>query len=77
MPNSFGFSQDALLERAAGCDRALEIVINPEIRAALKQLREVWVELAEESPAVLREEFADEILLLSRLQAEIAAAGLQ
>ncbi len=77
MRNTFGFSQYALLERAAACDRTLEVVVNPEIRAALKQLREVWVELAEESPTVLREEFANEILLLSRLQAEIAAAGLQ
>ncbi len=76
MPKPFGFSRDALLERAAACDRGLKVLTSPERRAALKKLRELWVELAEESAAVVRDELTEEIWLLSRLQAEIAIAEL-
>jgi hypothetical protein len=76
MPKQFEFTRGDLLERAAVCDRALSVVDNPEYCAVLKKLRELWMELAEESPAVLKTVFADEIFILSRLQAEIAASSI-
>jgi hypothetical protein len=68
-----GVSRRDILERAAACNRALSIVTNPEYREILRHLQKLWTELANEKPAVLKTHFADEILLLSHLQAEISA----
>ena len=65
-----------LLKKEAACDRALNVVTNPEHREALRQLQKLWKALAEERPAVLKARFADEILLLNQLQAEISNAAL-
>jgi hypothetical protein len=54
MPKQFEFTRGDLLERAAACDYAVNVVGNPESCAVLKKLRELWMELAEESPAVLK-----------------------
>ena len=70
------FSKGDLLEKAAACDRALHVVTNTEHREALRHLQKLWKALAEERPAVLRAQFADEILLLNQLQTEIATAAL-
>jgi uncharacterized protein YcbX len=70
------FSKRDLLEKAAACDRALSVVTNPEHREALRNLQKLWKALAEERPAVLRAQFADEILLLNQLQTEIATTAL-
>ena len=70
------FSRGDLLEKAAACDRALRVVTNTEHREALRHLQKLWKALAEERPAVLRAQFADEILLLNQLQTEIATAAL-
>ena len=69
-------SRGDLLKRAAACDRALNIVTNPEHREALRHLQKLWKALAEERPAVLKARFADEILLLNQLQTEITTAAL-
>jgi hypothetical protein len=69
-------SRGDLLEKAAACDRALNVVTNLEHREALRHLQKLWQALAEERPALLRAQFADEILLLNQLQTEITAAAL-
>ena len=74
--HQIGFSKGDLLEKAAACDRALRVVTNPEHREALRHLQKLWKALAEERPAVFRAQFADEILLLNKLQTEIAMAAL-
>jgi uncharacterized protein YcbX len=70
------FSKGDLLEKAAACDRALSVVTNPERREALRHLQKLWKALAQERPAVLRAQFAHEILRLSQLQTEIATTAL-
>jgi hypothetical protein len=70
------FSRGNLLEKAAACERALDVVTNPEYRAILRHLQKLWRELAEESPAVLKIEFAGEISVLCQLQTEMCAAGI-
>ena len=70
------FSKGDLLEKAAACHRALSVVTNPEHREALRHLQKLWKALAEERPALLRAQFADEILLLNQLQTEISMAAL-
>ena len=70
------FSRGDLLEKAAACDRALRVVTNPEHREALRHLQKLWKALADVRPAVLRAQFADEVLLLNQLQTEIAMAAL-
>jgi hypothetical protein len=70
------FSKRDLLEKAAACDRALSVVINPEHREALHHLQKLWKALAEERQAVLSAQFADEILLLTQLQTAISAVAL-
>ena len=74
--HQIGFSKGDLLEKAAACDRALRVVTNTEHREALRHLQKLWKALAEERPAVLRAQFADEILLLNQLQTEIATSAL-
>jgi hypothetical protein len=69
-------SREDLLEKAAACDRALRVVTNPEQREALRHLQKLWKALAEERTALLRAQFADEILLLNQLQTEISNAAL-
>ena len=69
-------SRGDLLKQAAACDRALNVVTNPDHREALRHLQKLWKALAEERPAVLKARFADEILLLSQLQTEISTAAL-
>jgi hypothetical protein len=68
-----GISRRDIIEKAAACDRALSVVTNPEYREVLRHLQKLWTELAKERPAVLETHFADEILLLTDLQAEISA----
>ena len=70
------FSRGDLLEKAAACERALTVVTNPEHREALRHLQKLWKALAEERPAVLRVQFADEILRLHQLQTEIATTAV-
>jgi hypothetical protein len=69
-------SKDDLLKKAAACDRALEVVTNPEHREALRHLQKLWKALANERPTILRTQFADEILLLNELQTAISTAAL-
>ena len=69
-------SRGDLLKQAAACDRALNVVTNPEHREALRHLQKLWKALADERPAVLKARFADEILLLNQLQTEITTAAL-
>ena len=69
-------SRGDLLKQAAACDRALNVVTNPEHREALRHLQELWKALADERPAVLKARFADELLLLNQLQTEITTAAL-
>ena len=71
-----GLSREDLLKKAAACDRALNVVTNPEHREALRHLQKLWKALAGERPAVLKARFADEILLLNQLQTEITTAAL-
>ena len=70
------FSKGDLLAKAAACDRALDVVTNREHREALRYLQILWRVLAEERPAVLRAQFADDILLLNQLQTAISTAAL-
>ena len=69
-------SRGDLLKKAAACDRALNVVTNPEHREALRHLQKLWKALAAERPAVLKARFADEILFLNQLQTEITIAAL-
>jgi hypothetical protein len=69
-------SRGDLLEKAAACDRALNVVTNPEHREALRRLQKLWKALAEKRSALLKARFADEILLLNQLQTEISNAAL-
>ena len=71
-----GLSRGDLLKQAAACDRALNVVTNPEHREALRHLQELWKALLDERPAVLKARFANEILLLNQLQTEITTAAL-
>jgi len=71
-----GLCRTDLLKKAAACDRALNVVTNPDHRQALRHLQKLWKALAQERPAVLKARFADEILLLNQLQTEISNAAL-
>jgi hypothetical protein len=73
---SVGFSKRDLLNKAAACERTLDFVTNREHQYALRRLQKLWKELAQERPTVLKAHFADEITLLSQLQAEISKVAV-
>ena len=64
-----------LLARAAECERALQVVTEPEQRDLLQQVRDVWLGLAREQRMARDPEMQKAIADLKRLHAEITAAG--
>jgi len=62
-------------EKAADCERALRLVIDPVYRANLTNIREFWISLANEQPFLSEHEFARQAETIGRLHANLTAAG--
>jgi hypothetical protein len=67
-------SQADLLDRAAECERSMEVATDPVRRHVLRRLRDVWINLANDdnddmamSPERLREETTELIKMQSDL----------
>ena len=58
-------------ERAADCERALRITVDPVHREALSNIREFWIALAQESRFLSDEALATQIETIGRLQARL------
>jgi hypothetical protein len=60
-------------EKAADCERALRLTLDPVHRANLANIREFWISLANERPFLSEDEFARQAEAIGRLHASLAA----
>jgi hypothetical protein len=60
-------------EKAADCERALRLVIDPMHRERLLNIREFWISLANEKPLLSENEFAKQVEAIGRLHADLTA----
>jgi hypothetical protein len=58
-------------EKAADCERALRITVDPVHREGLSNIREFWIALAQESRFLSDEALATQIETIGRLQARL------
>jgi hypothetical protein len=61
-------------EKAADCERALRLTIDPVHRENLTNIREFWISLANARPFLSHHEFAKEADAIGRLHAGVTAA---
>jgi len=61
-------------EKAADCDRAMRLTLDPIYRENLTQIREFWISLARKRPILSDSEFASEAEVIGRLQASLSAS---
>jgi hypothetical protein len=60
-------------EKAADCERALRLAIDPVHRERLVNIREFWISLADEKPFLSEDEFAKQVEAIGRLHADLTA----
>ena len=60
-------------EKAADCERSLQTAIDPERRAVLGKLRDLWIALANTRILLTDGEMAKDIEVLNRMQVELTA----
>ena len=60
-------------EKAADCERALRLAIDPVHRDRLGNIREFWISLANERPFLSEDEFARHAEAIGRLHADLTA----
>jgi hypothetical protein len=61
-------------EKAADCERAIQAAGDPQQKKILKNLRYLWIALANESDCMSADEFARESEVIGRLHVELALA---
>jgi hypothetical protein len=61
-------------EKAADCERALRLIIDPLHRENLSNIREFWIALANKRRYLSEHEFAREAEAIGRLHANLAPA---
>jgi hypothetical protein len=61
-------------EKAADCERAIQAAADPQQKTILKNLRYLWIALANESDCMSADEFARESEVIGRLHVELALA---
>jgi hypothetical protein len=60
-------------EKAADCERALRLIIDPVHRENLTTIREFWISLANKRRYLSEHEFANEVETIGRLHANLTA----
>jgi hypothetical protein len=58
-------------EKAADCDRALRLTIDPVRREQLVNIQKSWISLANQQPFLSEAEFAERAETIGRLHAEL------
>jgi hypothetical protein len=58
-------------EKAADCERAFRVTVDPIRREILSNIREFWIALADERPFLSEEDFAAEIEVISDFHATL------
>jgi hypothetical protein len=65
--------QADLFDRAEDCERAFSAAGDPEAKAALKILRDMWIALANESSGLSEDNLAREVAAIEELQSALAS----
>ena len=65
--------QAYLFDKAESCERAFSATGDPEAKAALKILRDMWIALANESSGLSEDSLAREVAAIEELQSALAA----
>ena len=60
--------QSNLFDRAADCERLMSLSCDLVKRESLKQLRDMWIDLANESASMSAQELAKEIISIEAIQ---------
>ena len=60
--------QSCLFDRAAQCNRLIELETDVVRKTELGLLRQMWIALANESPSMTEQELAREIVVIEQLQ---------
>jgi hypothetical protein len=60
--------QANLFDRAADCERLMEAAFDPTIKETFKQLRDMWIMLANQSPAMSADYATEQIAGIESLQ---------
>jgi hypothetical protein len=60
--------QSMLFDRAAHCERLMNLSSDPVNKETLKQLRDMWIALANESTNMSAQELAKEIISIEAIQ---------
>lgn len=63
--------QSELLDRAAECQRLMDLSSDPKKKQTFRQLRDMWIELARESTSMPAQVLAERTSLVERLQAAL------
>jgi hypothetical protein len=58
-------------EKAADCDRALRLTIDPVLREKLTNIREFWISLANQQRSLSEVEFAEQAQAIGRIHANL------
>ena len=61
-------------EKAADCERAIQAAADPQQKTILKNLRYLWIALANDSECMSADEFAHESETIGRLHVALARA---
>ena len=62
------------LGKAAECERAIEIVADPERRVVLSSLRSVWIALANKERFLRSSDIAGDVSTIAQIHAELMSA---
>jgi hypothetical protein len=66
-------SQSDLLNKAAECERLMNLETNEDKKLAFKLLREMWIAVANESATLEPEELARQIASVEKIQARLVS----
>ena len=62
-------------ERATECQRSLKATSNPEQRAILEMLRNLWIALGNTKNLVIKAEISKEVETIDRIHADVVSAN--
>jgi hypothetical protein len=60
-------------EKAADCERSFHAAIDPQRRAVLRKIRDMWVALANEQSLMLEADVAQSAEAINRMHVELTA----
>jgi len=63
------------LEKAADCERAIRLTLDPVRRETLNNIREFWIALAQKGPFLSDDALATQIETIGRLHASFCKAA--